>query len=1111
MHQATSLQRELHASFPVIGIGAATGGLRALQQFFAAMPPTNGMVFVVMVQPSSRAVRHIVTVLQDVTTMPVQALAAPVQLAVETIYIVSPTQSLLINDLLIEPVALDRENTNGSNGVIDRLFRVLAEAYSSHAACIVLSGDGADGAVGIAQVKEVGGLIFAQDPQEAECPAMPQNAINTGASDFVLPVAAMPEHLLTLWNHEKQLCGAEGALAPLVDEPQIIEETLRTILATVYDRTGYDFTQYQRQAVLRRIERRMLITLQPDLPAYNRYLYHQQAEAQLLRDDLLVSVTCFFRNHSAYNALARTVVPLLFAGKTGRDTVRAWVAGCASGEEAYSLAMVLLEYAATLPDPPGIQIFASDVNEVALQAAREGCYPESIAIDVAPARLRRLFQHEKQGYRISAAVRDRVVFAQHNVLVDTPFVRLDLVSCRNVLSYLTDAAQERVVNNFQFALRPGGFLFLGSAEAIDAVNDRFTPFDTTNKLFRTKAVAAIQRTMPVVPLQVPTMQVQAPPASSPQSAAPTAFDRMHLEMLQRHQSASIIVNAAFELVHLSDNAGRFMQLSDGTRSFNLFTMARPELRDALRLALIQAAQTNQSVESRRIRLEHGDSSEFVSIRVYPERDPSTQVWFALVLFDVVERTLGIQPAQDSAVEAHIQALEADLLQLYEEMSAANDPVAAALRISNEALYASNEELRVLTEQLETNKEVLQALNEELQIVNQELGYRVDKLSVINDDLTNLIAAAHIAIVFLDRKLKITRFTPEAASIFSLIHTDEGRPLAHLTHRLDYADLLTDAQSVLQTAQPIEREIGSHDDQSFLVRIAPYHTARRWNAGVVLRFVDITARKQAEDDLARAYAAEQAARATAERALHVRDQFLSIASHELRTPMTALLGYAQMLRRALQGGKGDVAKMADRVIRQTQRLDSLVDQLLDVSRLQRGQFVLERQPVDLNALGAYVVAEFRETLPAAAARAVSFVPEDSAAPVMVHADPARIEQVMLNLLSNAVKYSPPRGTVHLRLRQTATEAVLKVVDEGIGVPEHVRQQIFQPFFRAENIDVQVSGFGLGLYIVQNIVERHDGTIVIESHEGVGSTFRISLPLCAANDQGLLDSKAEQQEE
>jgi two-component system CheB/CheR fusion protein len=415
----------------------------------------------------------------------------------------------------------------------------------------------------------------------------------------------------------------------------------------------------------------------------------------------------------------------------------------------------------------------------------------------------------------------------------------------------------------------------------------------------------------------------------------------------------------------------------------------------------------------------------------------------------------------------------------------------ALSTSNEELLASNEELRVTTEELETSKEELHSLNEELRTVNDELKHRVDEISAANDDLGNLMAATEIATLFLDRKLSIKRYTPLAQSLFNLIRGDETRPLAHITHQLNYPNLIADAAAVLDSGQALEREIDSHTGQHFLVRITPYRTGSNRIDGVVLTFVDISERKQAEDELARAYAAEQSARSTIEKALYTRDQFLSIASHELRTPMTALLGYARLLHQAILRGQGDLLKMVERVVKQTKRLDALIDQLLDVSRLQRGQFSIEHNPIDLTALGAHVVADFRDTLPLATADAIRLA--SPVEPIMVLGDAARLEQVLFNLLSNAIKYSSSGATVQMHIVRTDSEAVLEVIDQGIGIPANVQNDIFAPFFRAANIGSQTSGFGLGLYIVQEIVQRHGGQIEVESVERVGSTFRVRLPL------------------
>ncbi|NTU80765.1 MAG: PAS domain-containing protein [Chloroflexales bacterium] len=1086
------------APFPIVGLGASAGGLAALQQFFAAMPPTNGMAFVVIMHLSPEHDSHAAALLQRSTAMPVRPVTEPVRVTPETVYVIPPTRHLVIDDGML--VLTDVEQPEGRRVAIDLFFRTLADTHTTHAACIVLSGTGADGSVGIMRVKEAGGIIIAQDPQEAEYDAMPRHAISTGVIDFVLPAAAMPAQLLAVWQNAERIALPAGGATPVVDARQAAEEALRDVLATVRTQTGHDCTPYKRPTVLRRIERRMQVTTTPDLPAYRDYLQAHPTEAALLLQDLLISVTNFFRDRAAFDILERAVVPLLFTDKTVSDAVRVWVAGCASGEEAYSIVMLLLEYAARLARPPDIQVFATDIDEVALQSARAGSYPEAIAADVSPARLRQFFTYKPGGYRIAGEVRDRVVFATHNLLTDPPFSRLDLVSCRNLLIYLNRAAQARAFDLFRFALRPGGFLFLGHGEAPADTGDQFTVIDKPQHLFRASASAPTAWIPPFVSLQPSRIQLRAR-MGHPDERSQIAFGDLHHQLLERHLPASLVVNAAHEIVHLSEHARPFVQVEDGVLSFNLLHMVRPELRGELRMALVQAFHTGQPTESLPVQIVHDGRPATIIMHVHPERDPATEAWFALVLFDALATARGADgaPMVVAALEPKARQLEADVQRLREQLDLAiaeHATAVAALRASNEELHSSNEELRATAEELETNKEELQSVNEELRTVNQELNQRVDELSATNDDLSNLMAATAIAIVFLDRGLRITRFTPHARTLFNLIHSDEGRPLAHITHRLDYDELLADAEVVLRTAQPIEREVASGATQYYLARIAPYRSTGDRTEGIVLTFVDITERRQAEAALARAYAAEQVARIDAEEALQTRDQFLSIASHELRTPMTSLIGYAQLLRKAWLRGSGDLAKMTDRIVRQALQLDGLIDQLLDVSRLQRGQFVIEPQPVDIAALSAQVMAEFRDTLPPDAVPRVTLAHPDN--PVLVMGDPARLDQVLLNLLSNAVKYSPPGGAVQVRVAQTATEAVLEVVDQGIGIPAYVHGQLFMPFFRAPNVGAQTSGFGLGLYIVREIVQRHGGRVEVASVEGTGSVFRVVLPLIGTDE-------------
>jgi two-component system CheB/CheR fusion protein len=806
------------------------------------------------------------------------------------------------------------------------------------------------------------------------------------------------------------------------------------------------------------------------------------------RPEATERATAFFRDRDALAAFERAVVPLLFAGKTAGDAVRVWVACCDSGEEAYTLLMLLLEHAAQIPHPPSIKVFATDIDGAALKRARAGCYPKALTANVSPARLRRFFTQDPGGYCISTDVRDRVVFATHNLISDPPFYHLDLISCRNLLRCLSREAHEQVFDRFHFALRPGGFLFLGSAEAPETVRGQFTPADMRHGLFYASAPA----TRPVSAL---ALQPAGRHSERMGEQRQLALSGLHQRMLERHTSPSLVVNTAYEIVHLPEKAAPFMQVPNGALSFNVLHMVHPELRGELHSALVEAFQTGQPATPRRARLVRDGRALSVTVHVHPQHDPALGAWFALVRFAAVEAgPHGVgTPGEDEVEASHARQLEADVRRLQrrlDEAAAAHDAMVEALQATNEELLATNEELRVTTEELETSKEELQSVNEELRTVNHELNHRVDELSAANDDLSNLMAASAITTVFLDHRLRITFYTPQASTLFNLIHADEGRPLAHIAHHLDYPDLLADAQAVLGSAQPVEHEVGDGKGRHYLARIVPYRSRRERTDGVVLTFVDISARRQAEAELARAYEAEQAARIAAERALQTRDQFLSIASHELRTPMTTLLGYAQLLPKALVRGTGDLTKMTERIARQALRLNGLIDQLLDVSRLQRGQFAIERQPIDIAALGTMVVSEFRDTLPPDTASAVALVRPES--PVLVMGDAARLEQVLLNLLSNAVKYNSPGGSVQVQIAHTAAEVVVEVTDQGIGIPAQVQDQLFTPFYRAPNVGPHASGFGLGLYIAREIVQRHSGRVEVTSTEGAGSTFRVILP-------------------
>jgi two-component system CheB/CheR fusion protein len=573
--------------FPVVGLGASAGGLKPLQEFFEKMPDDSGMAFVVIMHLSPTHESHAAEILQNSTNMAVKQVNERITVEPNHVYVIPPTKHLAMQDGFI--ALSDPDRRLGRHVAIDLFFRTLADTHNIHSACVVPSGTGSDGSVGLKRVKERGGVCLAQDPREAEYDSMPKNAILTGMVDFVLPVAEMPAKLIEVWRHLSQVRLPAEATAPVPDVSQAAEVALRDVLDILRSRTGLDFTHYKRATLLRRIERRMQVAPVRNLPAYRDYLRENLPEATLLLKDLLISVTNFSRDREAFEALERQIIPLLFQDKWAGDQVRVWIAACATGEEAYSVAMLLLEHAAKLPHPPQIQIFATDIDEAGIAIAREGSYPAAIEADVSPERLRQFFTKEAGGYRIKKEVRECVLFTTHNLLKDPPFSKLDLVTCRNLLIYLNRDVQGRIFELFHFALRAGGFLFLGSSESTDGRSDLFTQTDAKHHILRANTVTRALRTVPSLPLEPRRGE---PLRVKPGAAAKSnriAFGELHQKVLEQYAPPSLIVNADYEIVHLSDHAGRYLQHTGGEPSLNLLRVILPELRVELHTALYQAA------------------------------------------------------------------------------------------------------------------------------------------------------------------------------------------------------------------------------------------------------------------------------------------------------------------------------------------------------------------------------------------------------------------------------------------------------------------------------------------------------------------------------------------
>lgn len=843
--------------FPVVGIGASAGGLQALLRFFERMPAANGMAFVVILHLSPDHESNVAEILQRIARMPVMQVTELTAIEANHVYVIPPTHDLEMNDGHLQLASHSR--IRGAHLAIDLFFRTLAEVHQERAVAVVMSGTGHDGASGLARVKEEGGVTLVQQPEDAEYDDMPKAAIATGMVDFVATASDMPRRLQELWANASRISlprkdglSLRADIADSDESARLAEEALRDIMSALRIYSKNDFRQYKRATVLRRIARRLQVNGVHDLPAYRDFLRVHPQELKLLLQDMLISVTNFFRDPAAFEALENDVLPALLANRSPDESVRVWVAGCATGEEVYSVAILLKEQMELHHCTSELQIFATDIDERAVNFGRNGLYPASIATDVSPARLKSFFTFEKEQFRVLKQMREKVLFANHNVLRDPPFSRIDLICCRNLLIYLDKAAQAGVLSTFRFALKPEGFLFLGSSEAVEAAHKLYTVVDKKNRFFKVNPSGTSTRHLLLAkepPSDSPVFNRRGPDRRAPK---PASSAELHRSLIEQVVLPSVLIDSQHNILHLSENVGKFLLPGSGAPSVNLLDNTQAELRTELRTALYQAMHTGKQVKTHAVPLRRGSSTILVQMSVHFFGEVSTESALALVMFEEVpEKPLLESSSTGQAHQVVVEQLEAEIRQLKENLQQIIEQTEVSteeLKSSNEDQQAVNEELRSATEELETSKEELQSINEELTTVNFELKVKVDETSMMNDDLQNLITSSDIATVFVDRSLKIKRFTPQATRIFNLIESDINRPLMDITHKLDYESLGKDAAGMLKTLNPIKRPVSSSDGRHYLARIGPYRTMDDHIDGVVLTFVDVTELRKAEERL-----------------------------------------------------------------------------------------------------------------------------------------------------------------------------------------------------------------------------------------------------------------------
>ena len=1060
----------------MVAIGASAGGLDACRKLLRALPADTGMAFILVQHLDPNHESMMVDLLAGVTALTVRQAANAMPIAREHLYVIPPGSYLAVADgalhLSHPPVR------HGARLPFDYLLLSLAAEYGARAACVILSGTGADGSLGLKAVRERRGLVIVQDPEEASYDGMPRSAIMTGAVDLVLPLSEIPKALA---EHARGLATGTTPAGPAPQDQA--KGPLAAIVEFLRTRTEHDFTLYKPGTLQRRIERRMgMAALGADeMDRYLEILRNDPGELELLAKDLLINVTSFFRDPKVFEVLADRVVPGLIRERAPDQPIRIWVAGCSTGEETYSLVMLFREAITAAKLNVKLQVFASDVDPDAVAAAREGLYPEAITADVSSARLSRFFAKEKHGYRVSPELRSVVVFAVQDVLADPPFSRLDLVSCRNLLIYLRPEAQAKIISLFHFALREEGILLLGSAETIGSMEGRFEVIAKSERLYR-HVGRARAGDLSVLMASGHGMKVLARPGPGQTPSREAVLAELCRRLvLETYAPAAVLVNRNHECLYSLGPIDRYLRVVPGSPTHDLLAMARPGLRTRIRAAIHEATRINARAVAAGGRGGADGDAGWFSIAAEPVQSEGEAL---LLICFVDDPKSEPRPGPPATPGEHRQIAELD-----QELAATRAELQGAIRnleisgeeqrTANEEALSVNEEFQSTNEELLTSKEELQSLNEELTALNAQLQETLERQRTTSNDLQNILYSTDVATLFLDRDLNIRFFTPATRLLFNVIPADVGRPLRDLRSLAVDGALLADARGVLHDMAPIEREIETQAGTWFVRRILPYRTEDKGVEGVVITFTDITERKRTAD-------ASKTGKQQAELANVAKSRFLAAASHDLRQPLQSIALVQGLLAQTVQGENAQ--HLVARLDETLGAMSGMLNTLLDINQLEVGAVQPEKTDVPVNEVLNRLKDEF---IYHAQARglALHVVP----CGLTIRTDARLLGQMIRNLLSNAVKYTQ-RGKLLLGCRRHGGVLSIEIWDTGIGIAETELQAIFEEYHQLDNAARERSrGLGLGLAIVQRLGALLGHRVRVRSRPGRGSVFAVEVGL------------------
>jgi len=841
---AAKVASKASATFPIVGIGASAGGLEALEQFLARVPPGSGMAFVIVqhLDPTRKGIMP--ELLQRATGMKVIQVKNRTPVREDCVYVIPPNKDMSILHGVLHLLA--PASPRGLRLPIDIFLRSLALDQQERSVGVILSGMGSDGTLGLRAIKEKAGVALVQEPATAKFDSMPRSAIDAGLADIVAPAGELPGKIFAYLQRKPLIVRTE-----LVMEDKT-QSALEKVIVLLRDHTGNDFSLYKRNTLYRRIERRMGIHQITKMARYVRYLQENSQELDLLFKELLIGVTNFFRDPAVWEELRTQVIPALLASRSPGHALRAWVPGCSTGEEAYTLAMVFREAVEALKPKASffLQIFATDLDRDAIDKARHGVFPPNITTDVSAERLKRFFTKEDHGYRVRREIREMVIFAPQNIIMDPPFTKLDLLSCRNLLIYLTAEVQKKLMPLFHYSLTPGGLLLLGSAETVGSSTDLFASVSANARIF--KRTETVQRPVQVeFPASFKVGKPFGPESAQPAKPSASLQSLADQLILRSYAPPTVLTNDKGDIFYISGRTGKYLEPAAGKANWNLFAMAREGLRYELAAAFPKALKQKESVLLHALKVGTDGGTQCVDVSVQRLDEPGPLHGLVIIVFTDVAMAVTTHtsktPAQNArltASERELQRVRAEARITHEEMQTSQEEI----RSANEELQSTNEELQSTNEELTTSKEEMQSLNEELQTVNAELQAKLQELSSSSNDMKNLLDSTDIAMLFLDRHLNVRRFTHQATKIIKLIPSDVGRPITDLVSNLDDPALSADAREVLRSLVPKEKPVSTPDGRWFSVRIMPYRTLDDRIDGVVITFADITVAKTLEAEL-----------------------------------------------------------------------------------------------------------------------------------------------------------------------------------------------------------------------------------------------------------------------